>query len=93
MAGDWFTIVLRLALYLDMATALGVAMFGLYALRNDERSSAISQRYRVFVGAAAAIGIGLSICGMMVMAKAMSGACTPCASLPASRAASWVGRP
>jgi len=74
MAGDWFTIVLRLALYLDMATALGVAMFGLYALRNDERSSAISQRYRVFVGAAAAIGIGLSICGMMVMAKAMSGA-------------------
>lgn len=74
MAGDWFTIVLRLALYLDMATAFGVAMFGLYALRHDERSSLISQRYRVFVGAAAAIGIGLSICGMMVMAKAMSGA-------------------
>lgn len=74
MAGDWLTIALRLALYLDMATAFGVAMFGLYALRHDERSSAISQRYRVFVGAAAAIGIGLSICGMMVMAKAMSGA-------------------
>lgn len=32
MAEDWFTIVLRLALYLDMAAAFGVAMFGVYAL-------------------------------------------------------------
>ena len=42
MAGDWLTIVLRLALYLDLAAAFGVAMFGLYALGNDERSSTIS---------------------------------------------------
>lgn len=74
MAGDWLTIVLRLALYLDLAAAFGVAMFGLYALGNDERSSTISRRYRVLIGASAAIGIALSMWGMTVMAKAMSGA-------------------
>lgn len=74
MAGDWLTIVLRLALYLDMAAAFGVAMFGIYALRHDERSSPISRLYRVLVGASAAIGIVLSMWGMTVMAKAMSGA-------------------
>ena len=74
MAGDWLTIVLRLALYLDLAAAFGVAMFGLYALGNDERSSTISRRYRVLIGASAAIGIVLSMWGMTVMAKAMSGA-------------------
>ncbi|WP_428832739.1 hypothetical protein [Pseudomonas aeruginosa] len=68
------TIVLRLALYLDLAAAFGVAMFGLYALGNDERSSTISRRYRVLIGASAAIGIALSMWGMTVMAKAMSGA-------------------
>ena len=73
MAGDWLTIVLRLALYLDLAAAFGVAMFGLYALGNDERSSTISRRYRVLIGASAAIGIALSMWGMTVMAKAMSG--------------------
>ena len=36
MAEDWFTIVLRLALYLDMAAAFGVAVFGVYALGHDE---------------------------------------------------------
>ena len=35
-------------------------MFGLYALGNDERSSTISRRYRVLIGASAAIGIVLS---------------------------------
>ena len=74
MAGDWLTIVLRLALYLDLAAAFGVAMFGLYALGNDERSATISRRYRVLIGASAAIGIALSMWGMTVMAKAMSGA-------------------
>lgn len=73
MAGDWLTIALRLALYLDMAAAFGVAMFGIYALRHDERSSTISRFYRVCVGASAAIGIALSMWGMTVMAKAMSG--------------------
>jgi copper resistance protein D len=74
MAGDWLTVALRLALYLDMAAAFGVAMFGLYALGRDERSSAVSRRYRIFVGVSAAIGIALSMWGMTEMAKAMSGA-------------------
>jgi putative copper resistance protein D len=76
MAEDWFTIVLRLALYLDMAAAFGVAMFGVYALGHDERSLAIARSYRVCVGAFAAFGIGLSVIGMTVLAKAMSGAQT-----------------
>jgi putative copper resistance protein D len=74
MAEDWFTIVLRLALYLDLAAAFGVAMFCVYALGHDERSLAIARRYRVFVGAFAVLGIGLSFIGMTVLAKAMSGA-------------------
>ena len=74
MAEDWFTIVLRLALYLDLAAAFGVAMFCVYALGHDERSLAIARRYRVFVGAFAVLGIGLSFVGMTVLAKAMSGA-------------------
>ena len=76
MAEDWFTIVLRLALYLDMAAAFGVAVFGVYALGHDERSLAIARRYRVCIGVFAAIGIGLSVIGMTVLAKAMSGAQT-----------------
>jgi putative copper resistance protein D len=50
-------------LYLDLAAAFGVAMFRLYALGNDERSSTISRRYRVLIGASAAIGIALSMWG------------------------------
>ena len=76
MAEDWFTIVLRLALYLDMAAGFGVAMFSVYALGHDERSLAIARRYRVCVGVCAVIGIGLSVIGMTVLAKAMSGAQT-----------------
>ena len=61
MAADWLTIVLRFAVYLDMAPTFGVAIFGLYALWHDEQSPLIAQRYRAFIGIAAAIGIGLSI--------------------------------
>src|SRR3546814_13629647 len=74
MAGDWLTIALRLALYLDVAAAFGVAMFGVYALGHDERSSAISRRYRILVGAFAVIGIALSMWALALMAKVMSGA-------------------
>ncbi len=74
MAGDWLTIALRLALYLDLAAAFGVALFALYALGRDERSSAVARRFRTLVGAAAALGIGLSVWALTVLAKAMSGA-------------------
>ena len=73
MAADWLTIVLRFALYLDLAPTFGVAIFGLYALWHDERSSPIAQRYSAFIRIAAAIGLGLSLCGITVMAKAMAG--------------------
>ena len=74
MAEDGLVVALRLALYLDMAGSFGVAMFAVHALGRDERGSMIAQRYRVFVGASAAIGIGLSIWGMAALAKTMSGA-------------------
>ena len=74
MAEDGLVIALRLALYLDMAGSFGVAMFAVHALGREERGSMIAQRYRVFVGASAAIGIGLSIWGMAALAKTMSGA-------------------
>ncbi|CAM4291424.1 copper homeostasis membrane protein CopD [Comamonas aquatilis] len=74
MAEDWLTIGLRLALYLNMAAAFGVALFGVYALGHDERSLAISRRYRICVGVFAVMGMGLSIIGMTRLAKALSGA-------------------
>ncbi|MEG0558517.1 MAG: copper resistance protein CopD, partial [Comamonas sp.] len=74
MTEDWLTIVLRLALYLDMAAAFGVALFGVYALGHDERSLAISRRYRIYVGVFAVMGLGLSIIGMTRLAKALAGA-------------------
>ncbi|CAP44935.1 copper homeostasis membrane protein CopD [Bordetella petrii] len=57
-----------------ITAAFGVAMFGVYALGHDERSSAISRRYRILVGAFAVIGIALSMWALALMAKVMSGA-------------------
>lgn len=74
MADDWLNIALRFALYLDTATLFGVAMFGCYALRRQERSSPIARRYVVLVGSGSVLGLALSLCSLTVTAKAMSGA-------------------
>ncbi|AEG71065.1 copper homeostasis membrane protein CopD [Ralstonia solanacearum] len=74
MPDNWLAVALRFALYLDLMVAFGVALFGLYAMRPDERSSVVARRYVYVIGLAAVLGIGLSLASMVVMAKAMTGA-------------------
>lgn len=78
MPEDWFVVGLRFALYLDLMVLFGVALFcvnaGIHAMRPDDRHSTVARRYVRAIGTAAALGIGLSLASMVVMAKAMTGA-------------------
>ncbi|XAQ44587.1 copper homeostasis membrane protein CopD [Ralstonia solanacearum] len=74
MADDGLNVALRFALYLDLMLVFGVALFGLRALRPEERSSAIARRYVRVVAVSVAVGIVLSLWSAVVMAKAMTGA-------------------
>ncbi|MBY4899267.1 MULTISPECIES: copper homeostasis membrane protein CopD [Cupriavidus] len=71
---DWATVSVRFALYLDLTALFGLPLFGLYALRREEISSGIGSRYVAITSALAAVGIGLSLANIAVMAKAMTGA-------------------
>ncbi|MDR3002947.1 MAG: copper homeostasis membrane protein CopD [Acidovorax sp.] len=73
MADDGLNIALRFGLYVCLASAFGVALFGAYALRGQEQTSLIARRLRVFVGGAMLGGITLSIASLAVLAKTMSG--------------------
>lgn len=74
MADDWLNIASRFVLYVSMASAFGVALFGLYALHPLERTSLVAQRYQQLVGSLAALAIFVSLWSMAVVAKMMSGA-------------------
>lgn len=74
MADDGLNVALRFALYLDLMLVFGVALFGLGALRPEERASAIARRYVRVVAVSVAVGIVLSLWSAVVMAKAMTGA-------------------
>ncbi|AXV98166.1 copper resistance protein CopD (plasmid) [Ralstonia solanacearum] len=74
MADDGLNVALRFALYLDLMLVFGVALFGLRALRPEERASAIARRYVRVVAVSVAVGIVLSLWSAVVMAKAMTGA-------------------
>lgn len=76
MPEDWLVVALRFALYLDLMVLFGVALFGIHAMRPDDRSSIVARRYIRIVGIAAVLGIGLSLASMAVMAKAMTEAST-----------------
>lgn len=77
MAGDWLTIVLRLALYLDITAAFGVTMFGIYALRHDEPilddlAPLSRTRWSICRHRHCAVNVGMTI-----MAKALAGRAVP----------------
>ncbi|WP_296228271.1 copper homeostasis membrane protein CopD [Ralstonia sp. UBA689] len=74
MPEDWLAVALRSALYLDLMVVFGVALFGVHAMRESDRRSAMARQYVRVIGSAAALGIGLSLASMVVMAKAMTGA-------------------
>lgn len=66
-------IALRLALYLDLMLLFGLAAFGLYGLRGQERKSGEVLPFARLLASTAIIGVLLSVAGMLCMVWAMSG--------------------
>jgi len=74
MGDDWQAIAIRLGLYLDLMLLFGVPLFGLFALRRHERTSFAGSRMGGLLAATGMLGVALSLLGMAVMARSMSGA-------------------
>ncbi|AHL35638.1 copper resistance protein CopD [Pseudomonas brassicacearum] len=70
---DSINIALRFALYLDLMLLFGLAAFGLYSLRGQERQSGVALNFKGLLLATAALGVLLSAAAMLCMAQAMSG--------------------
>ena len=66
-------ISLRYALYLDLMLLFGVALFGLYSLRGQERISGAVLPFRWMFTCTLALGVLFSITSIVVMASTMSG--------------------
>ena len=71
--GDPVTIALRFALYVDLIMLFGLALFGLYSLKGQERVSGAVFNFESILVWAALIGTLLSVAAMLQMAKVMSG--------------------
>ncbi|MCG8911072.1 copper homeostasis membrane protein CopD [Pseudomonas sp. DP-17] len=71
--GDPVTIALRFALYVDLIMLFGLALFGLYSLKGQERISGAVFNFESILVWAALIGTLLSVAAMLQMAKVMSG--------------------
>jgi len=70
---DSANIVLRFALYVDLMLLFGVALFGLYSLKGQERLSGTVLPLRSMLAGTAMLGALLSVAGMVMMTSAMSG--------------------
>ncbi|SFN64665.1 putative copper resistance protein D [Pseudomonas sp. NFACC24-1] len=70
---DSINIALRFALYLDLMLLFGLAAFGLYSLRGQERVSGEQLPFAPLLLATAVLGGLLSLAAMACMAWAMSG--------------------
>ncbi|WP_454867889.1 copper homeostasis membrane protein CopD [Pseudomonas farris] len=70
---DSISIALRFALYLDLMLLFGVAFFGLYSLKGQERMSGAVLPFRSMLAGTAVLGAVLSAASMLTMASAMSG--------------------
>ena len=70
---DSINIALRLALYLDLMLLFGLAAFGLYSLRGQERISGVQLPFAPLLLTTAVLGGLLSLAAMACMAWAMSG--------------------
>ena len=66
-------VALRLGLYLDLTVLFGIAAFGLYGLRGEERRSAAAIAFRPLLGGAALLGLLLSAAGLAALAAGMAG--------------------
>ncbi|WP_223484447.1 copper homeostasis membrane protein CopD [Pseudomonas sp. A-RE-19] len=70
---DSVSIALRFALYVDLMLLFGVALFGLYSLKGQERMSGAVLPFRSMLAGTAALGALLSVASMVMMVSAMSG--------------------
>ncbi|MEO8643049.1 copper homeostasis membrane protein CopD [Pseudomonas sp.] len=70
---DLVSIALRFGLYVDLMLLFGLALFGLYSLKERERVSGVALPYRSMVAGTAVLGALLSAASMVMMASAMSG--------------------
>ena len=73
MTEDWPNIALRLADYADLMILFGVALFATYALGPRDQTTWIGRRYLAVASSAAAIGVVLSVLGLVAMAMQMTG--------------------
>lgn len=71
---DWPTVVVRFALYLDLAMLFGLSLFSMYALRRGEINSPTGALFLKVSTVLAAVGIILSLANIAIMAKSMTGA-------------------
>ena len=65
--------LVRFALYLDLMALFGLAAFGLYALRSDERRSGAAIAMRPLLAGTALLGLLLSALGLAALAAGMAG--------------------
>lgn len=70
---DAVAVALRFGLYLDLTALFGIAAFGLYGLRGEERRSGAAIAFRPLFGGAALLGLLLSAVGLAALAAAMAG--------------------
>lgn len=70
---DGVGIALRFGLYVDLMVLFGLALFGLYSFKGQERLSGSVLPFRSTLAATAILGVLLSVASMMVMARLMSG--------------------
>lgn len=68
---DWPLIAVRWALYVDLGVLFGVPLFGLYALRAEERAKLLP--FGTLIAALAVAGAVLSVAGFALTAAAMTG--------------------
>ncbi|VVM99599.1 copper homeostasis membrane protein CopD [Pseudomonas fluorescens] len=70
---DSANVVLRFVLYVDLMLLFGVALFGLYSCRGQERLTGVVLPFRRLLAGTAGLGALLSSAGMVLMASTMSG--------------------
>ena len=70
---DSVSIALRFGLYVDLMLLFGLALFGLYSLKGQERISGAALPFRSMLVGTAVLAVLFSIASMVMMASAMSG--------------------
>ena len=70
---DSANVVLRFVLYVDLMLLFGVALFGLYSFKGQQRRSGTVLPFRRWLTGTAGLGALLSIANMVLMVRAMSG--------------------